>query len=115
MRTLLQPAAKSDTSRRMNWIAVLLFIVVPSAFGQFLDQGGLTGTVQDTTGAVIPGARVTLLDTDTALKLVGKTDRSGVYIFSPIAIGHYSVTVTAPGFEQTTQQSITVDMGQTSP
>ncbi len=38
--------------------------------------------------------------------------RNGEYIFSPVRIGHYTVTVTAPGFSTTTQQNITVTVGQ---
>ena len=77
-----------------------------SSRAQFLDQGGVTGVVQDPGGAVIPGADVVLTNVETSLKLTTKTDQSGVYIFSPVKIGHYSVTVTASGFQQTTQQNI---------
>lgn len=89
----------------------LLFIALPSP-AQFLDQGALTGVVQDSSGAAVPGATVKLTSTETSLTLTTKTDASGVYVFSPIKIGHYSITVTAPGFSQTTQQNVTVDLGQ---
>ena len=92
-------------------IACTLLVTFP-ARAQFLDQGGVTGVAQDRAGDVIPGAEVVLTNIDTSLKLTTKTDQSGVYVFSPIKIGRYSITVTAAGFRQTTQQNITIDMGQ---
>lgn len=68
-----------------------------------LDQGTITGVVQDQTGAVVPGAKVTLTDTDTGLVLQSQSNASGIYTFSPIKIGHYSVSASAPGFKTTTQ------------
>ena len=44
-----------------------------------------------TTGAVVPNAKVTLLNTDQGLTLETTTDSSGVYTFSPVRIGHYSM------------------------
>ena len=81
------------------------------AFAQ-TDQGAITGAVQDEAGATIPNATVTLTSTDTGLTLVRKSDSSGVYVFSPIKIGRYSLSVTAPGFETTNQENIRVDIQQ---
>ena len=81
---------------------------------QFLDQGAVTGTVQDASHAAVAGAQVTLISPDTGLKLVTKADQSGVYVFSPIKIGAYTITASAPGFEQTTQQNIAISIGQRS-
>ncbi len=75
------------------------------AFAQ-ADQGAITGLVQDPTGAVVPGAHVTLTSTDTGLVLETNTDNSGNYVFSPVKIGNYKVSVTAPGFSTTTQENI---------
>jgi hypothetical protein len=71
-----------------------------------VDQGAITGVVKDITGAVIPGAQVTLTNTDTGFVLQYKSDGRGAYIFSPIKIGNYSVSATAPGFETTTQENV---------
>lgn len=79
--------------------------------GQFLDQGAVTGTVQDNTGAVIPGAAVTIEETTTGFKLSTTADKSGVYSFSPIKIGNYTITTTANGFEKSIQKNIAVTIG----
>ena len=77
-----------------------------------VDQGSITGTIQDPTGAVVPNADITLLNTDQGLTLETHSGASGEYTFSPVRIGHYTVTVTAPGFSTTSQQSLTVAVGQ---
>jgi hypothetical protein len=82
------------------------------AFGQ-VDEGSITGTVQDATGAVIANAQVTLLNTDQGITLQTKTNGSGGYTFSPVRIGHYSLSVTAKGFAKTTQQNLTLNVAQT--
>jgi len=85
----------------------LLAATTVHAFAQ-ADQGAISGTVQDVTGASVAGAQVALTNTDTALVLNGRSDGSGVYSFSPIKIGKYKISVTAPGFSVTTQENIQV-------
>ncbi|MBS1826925.1 MAG: TonB-dependent receptor [Acidobacteria bacterium] len=66
------------------------------------------GTVSDTTGAIVPGAEVTLLRIATGEKRVTKTDASGNYSFPLIEIGDYTVTVALTGFRTQTQTGINV-------
>ena len=82
-----------------------------SAFGQ-VDEGAISGTVQDTSGAVVPNAQVTLLNTDQGITLETKTNSSGFYTFNPVRIGHYTLTATAQGFSKTTQTNVTVNVAQ---
>ncbi len=89
----------------------ICLLLVPCAFGQ-VDEGSITGLVQDATGAVVPNAKVTLLNTDQGLSVVTNTDSSGVYTFSPVRIGNYSVSATAAGFSVTTQQHVNVAVSQ---
>ncbi|MBT9333080.1 TonB-dependent receptor [Paracidobacterium acidisoli] len=78
--------------------------------GAQVDQGTITGVVQDTSGAVIPNAAVTLTNIDTNLVLQGTTDGSGVYVFSPLKVGRYKVSASAPGFSTTTQENLQLDV-----
>jgi len=93
-------------------VCFCFFLVATEHAAAQVDEGSITGTVTDTTGAVVPDAVVTLLNTDVGLSLKNTTNSGGVYTFSPIRIGHYSVTVTAKGFAKTTQQNITVNVSQ---
>src|SRR5271156_5890726 len=86
-------------------------LLAPCAFGQ-VDEGSITGLVQDPTGAVVPNAKVTLLNTDQGLSQTTNSDNSGVYTFSPVRIGNYSVSATAAGFSVTTQEHVNVAVSQ---
>jgi hypothetical protein len=92
-------------------VACLFLLSAPSALSQ-VDEGAVTGVVQDPTGAVIPNAVVTLLNTDQGLTLTTHTGDNGSYTFSPVRIGHYTVTASAPGFSSTSQQNLTVTVGE---
>ncbi len=92
-------------------VPMLLVASARSAFGQ-LDQGTITGVVQDPSGASIPGASVTLTNVDLGQVLRSTTDGSGLYVFSPVKIGAYTVTATAPGFQTTTQSNLRLSIQQ---
>ena len=94
-------------------LAFLVFLLVQSrsAFGQ-VDEGSITGTVQDTSGAVVANAHVVLLNLEQGLSLETTTNASGGYSFSPVRIGHYTVTVTANGFSKTSQENLQVAVSQ---
>ena len=81
------------------------------AFGQ-VDAGSITGTITDPTGAVVPDAQVSLLNTDQGITLQTRSGASGVYTFAPVRIGHYTITVTANGFAKTTHTNLTVQVAQ---
>ena len=104
------PARKSN---KAAWIWASLMIMSLALFGSSrafaqMDQGAIIGVVQDSSGAVISNADVTLIDTDTGLVLKTKSNGSGDYYFSPIKIGNYTVKATALNFETTVQQNIVV-------
>jgi hypothetical protein len=94
--------------KAIPWIGLILclFLLPGRKASAQVDQGTITGVVQDNTGAVIPGAQITLTDTDTGLVLQNKSDDSGIYTFSPIKIGNYRVSAAAPGFKNTSQENL---------
>ena len=89
----------------------VLFLQSRSAYSQ-VDEGSITGTVQDPSGAVVPNAQVTLVNTDQGITLQTKSNATGNYTFSPVRVGHYTITVTAQGFSKTTQKNLTVNVAQ---
>jgi hypothetical protein len=94
-------------------LAFLGMLLVPGArLAAQVDEGAISGTVTDSTGAVVPNAKVVLLNTDQGLTLESTTSNAGEYSFSPVRIGNYTVTVSAPGFSTTSQQHLTVAVSQ---
>jgi hypothetical protein len=74
----------------------LLLLSAPLAHAQTTAQ--LTGGVQDATGAVVPGAQITLTDESTHLTRVLQANSQGLYAFPSLVPGSYTVKVTAKGF-----------------
>jgi Carboxypeptidase regulatory-like domain/TonB dependent receptor len=89
----------------------LLLIAAQPGLAQ-VDQGAVTGLVTDSSGAVLSGAQVTLTNTDNGLVLQTTTSASGEYTFSPVRIGNYSISATAPGFATTGQKDMKVSVQQ---
>ena len=86
-------------NRRMKILGVFLALYSGIAFGQATNSADVTGTVTDTTGAVIPGATVTVKDLDKNLQHVITTNGAGVYDSGPIVPNdRYTVTFTKEGF-----------------
>src|SRR5438270_9589798 len=89
--------------RFIVWYGIALIMVggfLPATAPLYaqVDQGSVTGTVTDTSGAVIPNATVTLTDNGTGLTLTRATGGGGIYTFTPVKVGNYTLKVTANGF-----------------
>ncbi len=76
----------------------------PQAVAQF--NASLSGTVQDPTGAIIPGAAVTLLNSGTQQRQTTTASGDGAYRFNELAPGNYKLTVTAAGFKESDADNI---------
>jgi hypothetical protein len=75
--------------------------------------GAILGTVRDSSGALIVGAQVTLVNSGTTAKRTVATDASGNYAFKNIDTGTYSLTFTSPGFEKESISDITLTARET--
>jgi hypothetical protein len=76
------------------------------------DMGSIQGTIKDQTGAVVPGAKVTLKNEGTNFTISTTSGSDGSYIFTPIKIGTYAVSAEATGFSTAVQPHITLDIQQ---
>jgi hypothetical protein len=82
-----------------------------AAHGQSSSTGDIRGTVTDPTGAVVPGATVSVMNVNTGEEKVFKTNRDGIYDTVSTPNGHYTVTIVASGFESLVLGPITLDVG----
>ncbi|HLI34821.1 MAG TPA: carboxypeptidase regulatory-like domain-containing protein [Terriglobia bacterium] len=88
--------------KRSVYFAFLLGAFLAICFplcAQVGTQGAIVGTVRDSSGAVIPGAKVTVIQLETGLKKSAITDAGGDFEIVALPIGPYSVTVSANGFK----------------
>jgi Carboxypeptidase regulatory-like domain len=72
----------------------------------------LTGTVRDTSGAVVVGATITLRNSQTNIARTLKSDKDGNYLFTFIPIGTYELTVVQQGFDKYVRRGITLEINQ---
>jgi len=77
-------------------------------------QNAISGTVMDSTGALITGANVTVRNLATGVVSQTVTSSIGVYLVIGLKPGSYSVTVEATGFERSVETNVTVEIAKTS-
>src|SRR6185437_14990437 len=71
---------------------------------------GMTGTVTDSTGAVIPNAKVTITNVNTSVTNHAVTSSAGTYSVRGLIPGTYQLTVEAPGFQKSVQSGILIEV-----
>jgi hypothetical protein len=86
----------------------MLFAALPAA-AQIGSGGTLKGTVTDPTGAIIPGAAVSAVNTATGVETKRESTAAGLYVVSPLPAGNYQVNASAPGFRTLVQKDIVID------
>src|SRR5215471_13547570 len=78
-----------------------------------IDRATLTGVVLDQSRAAVAGAKITLHAEATGLNYAGLSNPAGVYTFSGLAVGQYTASIVAEGFEPLQIQSFTLEVGET--
>lgn len=88
---------------------LLVMAAVGTCFGQ-VDTGTITGTLTDSSGAVIAGVSLAITNTATGIQAKAVTNSRGQYVSPPLHPGTYSVAAEAPGFQRTlTEVTLTLN------
>lgn len=90
-------------------VLVLVLLSAAVLFAQTF-RGGIQGTVTDSSGASVPDAQVTVVNTDTGLSRPATTDSSGNFFISELPVGNYTVTIMKSGFRTVTQRGLRVEV-----
>src|SRR5262245_32587798 len=102
-------------NKRILSVFLLLFTSLVLLAGQGFGQGTtsrVTGTAVDTTGAVVPGATVTLTNEANSISFTTQTSSSGAYAFDLIPAGVYTVAVEKSGFKKFVSTGNVVQINQ---
>ena len=75
-------------------------------------SGSITGTIHDSTGAVIPNAQVIVSDATKGIARTSTTNGQGEYLAAGLGQGSYDVTVTADGFKKYQAKGVVLDVAQ---
>ena len=89
---------------------LLLLLASATVHAQAGATAQISGTVKDTSGAVLPGANVTATQTDTGFKREGVTDAHGLYTLVSLPIGPYRLEVALAGFKTFSQTGIVLQV-----
>ena len=99
---------------RLIWISVGVLALLVCFCGANAQAqsgaGSISGTVQDPTGAVVPGATITVTNTATKVSQTTQSSSAGVYTFPILPVGQYSVEVSQGGFKPYKRTGLTIDV-----
>ena len=98
----------------LGFLVALLAVWSGVCMAQAVNAGDIRGTVTDPTGAVVPGATVTVLNVDTGVSKDFVTNDSGLYDTNSIVPGHYLLTFKRDGFEKLVRGPVTLEVGFTT-
>ena len=96
---------------RLFLLGTILFLPA-GLFAQGETTSAIDGQVNDASGSAVPGAMVTIRNTETGLQRVATTDDSGRFNFTQLKPGTYTVRVEAQGFEPRQNDAVTSGLGQ---
>ena len=96
--------------------SMLVVFFAMTALGNFASAQGTTatisGTVKDSTGAVMPGASVVVLNQDTGISRTVQADQAGRYSAPSLSLGNYQITASLPGFQTEVRRGIVLSVGR---
>jgi outer membrane receptor protein involved in Fe transport len=95
----------------MAAVSILLLIPTVTATAQ-QNTGTILGVVKDSTGAVVPGVSVTMVNEETSLTRSVITGENGAYRAPALPVGHYTIRVELAGFQTQTQRGLILEVAQ---
>src|SRR5688572_17942 len=97
---------------RIYFSAFACLMLARLASGQAV-SGTIVGTVTDSSGAVVPSAKVTILEANTNQSRTSNTNESGNFAFVNVPQGSYNVSIEQTGFRKATRENVEVTVNST--
>jgi hypothetical protein len=106
-----EAVAKSNWhTNRIVFCFLLVLVFMNSEVGWSQGTAQITGTVKDSTGAVLPGVDITATQTATGILRTAITDETGSFIISSLPVGPYRLEASLPGFRTYVRTGITLEV-----
>ncbi|HLM98820.1 MAG TPA: carboxypeptidase-like regulatory domain-containing protein [Bryobacteraceae bacterium] len=112
MRNRIRNLSKAST---LGWLAVaaaFVALAVPLPANAQITRGTISGLVVDSTGAVVPGAKVTLIETETNVRTTAQTEPDGLFLIAGVLPGSYTLRVEAGGFKTLERTNLNLSAGE---
>ena len=97
---------------KKHLLAVVLLLPFLAGIGWGQVTGSITGTVTDASGAVVPGATLTIKHMESGLTRTTESNLNGGYTVPSLPVGPYELTAEKPGFKQQVRSGINLVVGQ---
>ena len=97
--------------KNLQVTALLLLLATKIALGQ-AGTADLTGIVSDSSGALVPAAKVTATDTQTGVSTETSSGAGGVFVFTNLRPSVYAVAAEADGFQKLVRTGVTLTTGE---
>jgi hypothetical protein len=110
-------ATRPHRSFRASGITFLLLVLLSVALtstpaqGQGITTGGVSGSVTDPKGAVVPGAKITVTNLSTGAVYTQASREDGAFSVMALPVGAYKLTISSPGFSDLTVNNVSVTVG----
>ncbi len=98
--------------KRSGMLPAMFLIALLSGVAHAQSVGTISGTVTDSTGAIVPGVNVSIKSQGTGVERAVTTGGEGHYTATRLPIGTYTVGVTATGFQTTEKRDLNLEVGQ---
>ena len=92
-------------------LLVLFLVVGATCWGQ-VDTGTISGTVKDSSGAVLPATKIVILNEETGISRTLESDSAGRYLATSLGLGNYRITGTHDGFQTQVRSGVTLNVGR---
>jgi len=102
-----RPTAARFAMKKLGTILALLVLAVTPALAQ-INSGSMSGTISDSSGAVIPNAKITATEVQTGTVYNTIANSAGIYTLPTLLPGTYDVTVVAPSFKESEVKGVLV-------
>jgi hypothetical protein len=99
--------------RTASLCALMVSMLLLGGTARSQTTSAMTGTVTDPSGAVVTNAQVEAANEETGSKQTTTSNGDGLYVLPGLAVGHYTLTVTAPGFSTYKRTGVVVNVAQT--
>src|SRR5579871_6727795 len=103
------PGLDASLGMRMLWVRLGMLALAAMGLASAAVTGSISGTLQDETGATIPGATITATNTAQGNQIKASSDAKGFYSLPSLPVGRYDLEFDAPGFRPQKRTGLTID------
>ena len=101
--------------RGLRLLTLTLLVGTLCSYGQnAVSDGSLSGAIQDSSGAALPGVSIALTEESTGIRSTTKSNARGIYIFPELDVGTYQVQFSLDKFKTTQIAGLKISVGQTT-